>query len=261
MIVGAHAVEVRDQFVVPVPGVIGGAVLHALAAETLLQGIMPITASPLLPFLLVIPLLLGLALSPLRQRPGALLLSCTAISVAVEVAAFGLQSRSAIILPTSLVHATLLGCSFAMAARELDVRGWLLHVTKIESRNRRNVLERIIADSSDAVVIVDQFGVVIEVSDSARQLFEISEGPPARPLLATCLTPELAGAIRDAIANFAAGASLPKGPREASSSSLAERCCSSTRSRCRRSRGRRSGAHASRGDCRLPHRPRRHAGA
>ena len=215
VIVGTHAVEVRDQFVVPVHGVISGAVLHALAAETLLQGILPITASPLLLFLLVVPLALGLAVSPLRQRPGALLITYATISLAVEAAAFGLQSRSAIVLPTSLVHATLLGCSLAMAVRELDVRRWLLHFARIESQNRRNVLERIIADSNDAIVIVDQFGAVIEVSASASQLFAIPKVPFAPATLATALPPELSGAVREAIAAFQAGAPLPEGPREA----------------------------------------------
>ena len=65
MIVGATAVEIWDRYSVPNHGVIPGVVIQALAAETLLKGQVPATASGLWPLLLA----LGLVLATLR--PGS----------------------------------------------------------------------------------------------------------------------------------------------------------------------------------------------
>ena len=98
IIVGATAVEIWDRYSVPNHGVIPGVVIQALAAETLLQGPVPISASGLW------PLLLALALVAATVRSG---------SRARRMAGFGAGSATLLALP--LAGEQWLALSFPLA--------------------------------------------------------------------------------------------------------------------------------------------------
>src|SRR3546814_695538 len=70
VLIGATAIEMGDRYPVPRHGVIPGAVIQLLAAETLLQGSSPVPHGPLLPLflsLLSIPFLFRLPRSEERR--------------------------------------------------------------------------------------------------------------------------------------------------------------------------------------------------
>lgn len=98
IVVGATAIEIGDRYAVPRYGVIPGVVIQAMAAETLLQGPLPVTGSGLW------PLLLALGLVALAMRRG---------SRPLRVAAFAAGSGAILALP--LVTEQWFAMSFAMA--------------------------------------------------------------------------------------------------------------------------------------------------
>lgn len=202
VVVGAHAVELRDDLPVPVHGIIPGPVLHILAAETLIGGIalVPLRSLPL--FLAVAAFGIAAGASPLRHRPLWVVGAFAIAGTAIEAAALALQTRDALVVPTAALHATLASLGIVVAARELDLRRWLIGFARVETRNSHNVLSRIIADSSDAVVVVDAEGLVIQMSARTRDLFALP-GDLAPPVaLEAVLPPALAAAAREAMASF-----------------------------------------------------------
>lgn len=205
VVVGAHAVELRDDLPVPVHGIIPGPILHILAAETLIQGIalVPLRSLPLL--LAIATFGIAAGSSPLRHRPLWIAGTFGAAAVSIEAAAFVLQARDSLVAPTVALHAMLASLGLVVAARELDLRRWLLGSARVETRNSHNVLQRIIADSSDAIVVVDAEGTVIQMSARTRDMFALDRDlePPAA--LGAVLPPALAAAARDAMAAFREG--------------------------------------------------------
>ena len=87
-------------------------------------------------------------------------------------------------------------------------------MARIETRNSHNVLQRIITDSSDAIVVADESGTVIEMSARACDLFAIPAGRGGSVTLESCLPPELAAATRESIAAFRLGSAAPADRQE-----------------------------------------------
>ena len=214
VVVGAHAIELGDNLPVPVHGIVPGPIVHILATETLLQGIAlaPLRGLPL--WLVVAALGLAAGASPLRHRPAWIAATFGAASASIEAAAFAAQAQASILAPTAMLHATLAGMGLALAARELDLRRWLLGFAQVETRNGHNVLARIIADSSDAIVVVDARGVVMRMSARAHDLFALPPGLAAPVAMEAVLPPALAEAARAAMAR-PDGAPAADAPREA----------------------------------------------
>ena len=208
IVLGSHAIELRDNLSVPVHGIVSGAMLQILAAETLLQGVVPVRMAAW-PLLLVIAVAaVGAAVSPLGRRPGWLLAGFGATSVGLEAAGLALFARDALVVPTPVLHAALLGVGLTVAARELDLRRWLLQIARAETKNSQAILERIVADSSDAIIVIDEAGAVLEMSQRAHLLFGVPEG--GGPLtLPQIVPPELAEAARAAMAAFRRGEGVP----------------------------------------------------
>ena len=213
VVVGSHAIELRDNISVPVHGIISGAMLQILAAETLLGGVVPVrlAAWPLLLAIAVVAI--GAAVSPVGRRPAWLLAGFTLLAIALEGASLALFARDAVVVPTPVLHAALLGVGLTVAARELDVRGLLLQIARLETSNSQAVLERIVTDSSDAIIVIDEAGLVIEMSDRAHRLFGVPEN--RAPLsLSAIVPPELAEAANAAMTAFRRGEGGAQGPRD-----------------------------------------------
>ena len=180
VVVGAHAMELGDRFNVPVHGIISGPLLQILAAETIAQGIIPVPVESRL-------LLLGVAaliiFSTFSRRLVALqgkLLAFAAAAVALEFAGFLLLARYAVMLPTAGAHLALVASAIVLGLNELDLRGWLLRVARATASNTQLVLERIIDDSSDAVLVVAEDDSIVEMSRYARRLFGSGENGTLR---------------------------------------------------------------------------------
>ena len=78
-----------------------------------------------------------------------------------------LQKRFAVLLPTAPVQMLLWLYAVTRSLNELAIRRWKVLQTSIEASNMRHMLTRIISDSSDAILIVDESGLVLETSPSS----------------------------------------------------------------------------------------------
>jgi diguanylate cyclase (GGDEF)-like protein len=123
VIVGASAVELRDYFVVPRFGILPGALLQALATETLKQhrALQPL---PCLPGLLAIAGIAGLALMFRRRIPLPLALVGTIVASGIaEAAALLLQTRFALLADTAGFHFATATFVLTVLISELVKRG------------------------------------------------------------------------------------------------------------------------------------------
>ncbi|MCP4512905.1 MAG: hypothetical protein GY826_41645, partial [Fuerstiella sp.] len=88
---------------------------------------------------------------------------------------FVLQKHFAIVLPTAPVQVLLWLYAVSRSLNELTIRRWKFLQTSIEASNMRHMLTRIISDSSDAILIVDEHDTVLETSHRAPEIFDFAE--------------------------------------------------------------------------------------
>ncbi len=190
VVVGAYAAELKDVFAVPVYGLLGGPMLHILGAETLSQDRVPVPLDPM-PCALAIAGLLVLSIRSGRPLSGWLLLPLLGLTAAaVEGAAFFLQARHSLVLPTAGIQLVLATGLLLYLIEHVDIGNWLAALAQVESRNSQTLLRRVIDDSVDGVVVLDHEGRFVEVSRSAETIFG-------------------AGLYRMLLADFTANAPLP----------------------------------------------------
>ena len=171
VVVGAHALELRDTFAVPVHQHMAGPVLQILGAESILQGrsLATVGALGLAMGGAAGCVLMFLALGRLRlsRRLGAL----AAAAALVEAAALVLQIRYAVVLPSVLLQTFLAVAAIVSVGSEMDLRTLLLRLARREANNSRHLFERVFADTADAMVILDRDGATLEHNARAGELF------------------------------------------------------------------------------------------
>lgn len=170
VVVGASAVELKDYFTVPVRGTIAGPLVQILATETLVQGRVPepvdqwtvlaVASAALAFFFIVRP-----------RRLSAQFLLLTAIGISFEITAYYLFDMQALWLQTAGVHIALAMVALGRTIVELDVRRLLLRIAALETRNTRQILEQVITDNSDAILIADESGRIVEMSVRVADVF------------------------------------------------------------------------------------------
>lgn len=168
VVVGASALELRDTLIVPRHGVMPGAMVQILAAETLLQGrlLHPVGWAPialLIGFMGLCAILLGGRMPlPMAMLWGVVL------SAAAEGAALLLQMRFGLLLDTAAIH--LAQAAFLINALIVEVM--LRRRAHAEASHERDatqgILDRVIADNFDGVVVVDSHGRIIAASRLAE---------------------------------------------------------------------------------------------
>ena len=170
VIIGASAVELRDFFTVPRYGAIPGALLQALAADSLKQGRALLPVSPI-PALALVGLLGILAIAARQRMPlTSALLAALVVSSAAEALALWLQLQSTLLLDTAVIHAGTISFALTVLAAELIRRGeQRLRATRERDAVRR-MLDRVITDNFDGVVIADAQGHVVAASQFAETL-------------------------------------------------------------------------------------------
>ncbi|MFN7101415.1 MAG: EAL domain-containing protein [Pseudorhizobium sp.] len=174
VIVGAYATELKDLFPVPIYGILSGPMLHILAAETLVQDRVP-ERLPAWPFCLALVLALLCGARWLRQgRVIYVLASAALFVVSVETAGYLLQKEYSLLLPTATSH-FILGTGIALLLLErIGLSAWLVEIISAEKRNTRRILKRVIADSIDAIIVVDGDGIILDHSRTAATFFGAS---------------------------------------------------------------------------------------
>jgi diguanylate cyclase (GGDEF)-like protein len=183
VVIGASAVELRDFFVVPRQGVLPGALLQAVAVETLkqhraLQVVGPMPAA-------IAALILGLAalvVLAVLNMPLAIA-AALAVSILAEIAASLAQSRLALVVQTAPIHAVALLLIASAVGAEVVRRGRQQAQATRERDAVRRILDQVIADNFDGVIIADAEGRIVAASKSAeRYLGGVLEGMKAADL-------------------------------------------------------------------------------
>ncbi|MDH4442808.1 MAG: EAL domain-containing protein [Rhizobium sp.] len=198
VVVGASAIELKDNFIVPVHGLVSGPVVHVLASETLLQERRLIVAplwSVLPGTVLLIACVLFAAHSLRRQT-----LLLVAGLVALEAGALWLQAAHALILPTGAALTLVASTLAARALEELDLRAWLLRRVSTEANNTRHLLEQVVSDSADIVIIIDDGETIIRHSARLLPLLADLGTAPSNGLAFTSLPLQWQTEVRDALA-------------------------------------------------------------
>ncbi len=169
-VVGASALELRDTFVVPRHGVIPGAMVQILAAETLGQGrlLQPAGWLPvalLVGFMGLCAVWLGGRLPLPVAIAGGLLLSLLA-----EFTALALQLKFGLLLDTAAIHVAQAAFLVNALLIEVVIRKRAHAEASHERDATQGILDRVIADNFDGVVVVDGGGRIIAASRLAEEI-------------------------------------------------------------------------------------------
>ena len=206
VLIGASAQELRDFFLTPRFGLIPGALVHALAAETLKQGrMLRDLPTDELPFAaLALAALFGLASR--RLSGPQLLAAAPALLVAVEGGALLLLQRQGLRVPTASLDLSI--CAFALIALLDDLRlRRRLHAEAARQRDEtRAMLTQAIADNFDGVVVLDDNRRILLASRLAQAFMGPGCGAAET---AAALPPALRSEVAAAL-NFAAPDGRPR---------------------------------------------------
>jgi len=164
IIVGATAIELGDRVNVPNGQVIPGAVLQALAAESVLQGRALQQAPAAVALGGVAALVLAMLLLWRHCSGRARFAALIGLAVAAEAGATLLQAWRPIVLDTSFFHAAILAYLVAVALDEIDLRGLLGGIA--EKR-----FARIAMSIGDGLVCVNEAGRITLWNPGAEAIF------------------------------------------------------------------------------------------
>ncbi|WP_299471120.1 EAL domain-containing protein [uncultured Roseibium sp.] len=191
VIVGASALELRDLFAVPVHGILPGALIQALGAETLLQNraLKPTGEGYALIFaVLIFLLLLMTKIEGWAVKFGILVLSV----LAIEVVAVSVQKTMPMLVPTASAYLLFVLAAAVIVLRELGLHKVLAHIADIKQRNSDRMLGQVFDDSFDAIIVIDSDCRITAANQTARKLFssDTLAGSPARAVLPNALVEE-----------------------------------------------------------------------
>ena len=166
VIVGATAIELGDRVAAPVHGVIAGALIQALAYETLAQDrtMLRLADWPAMVVALILAILVGPMLSALMWRMGLAALAVSwAMLTAVSIAAQNELALLVDVAPGLLI--TLLSYGYAVV-RRIDRQAASIYRERMLSLHRRAMMSTVVESSFDGIVITDDDGLV-QMSNAA----------------------------------------------------------------------------------------------
>ncbi len=175
-LIGAAAAELGDHFAVPLHKVVPGVLIHALAAETLLQDatIFLVPAIWLLPPMFV----LLCALYFVGQLSAWRLVSLAILSgFGVELVAILTFWSSYSSLPTAMVHPALIMLAIGRLARSVDLSWVLIERQEVQMENSERLRQHIFQHSSDGFLAINGQGKIVFQSDVAKSLLGSSKVP------------------------------------------------------------------------------------
>jgi diguanylate cyclase (GGDEF)-like protein/PAS domain S-box-containing protein len=164
VIVGATALELGDRINLPTGKVVAGALLQAIATESILQG----RALQPAPAIATAAILAALFLTMLglwrRFSVAARIALLVGFAAAAELAAAAVQALWPIVVDTSLVHVAALAYLIAIALDEIDIRDLL-------GRIAENRFQRIAMSIGDGLVCVNRHGMITLWNEGAAAIF------------------------------------------------------------------------------------------
>ncbi len=175
VVVGAYASELKDLFAVPVYDILSGPMLHVLATETLVQDrlLKSLQVEPVALFLAA--LIVAYSLSLHRLSLAVPIAASLALFTVGETTGFLLYKHVAQVFNTATLWIMLAFGLFMLMAEKMGVNGWLAELAITENRDIRRVLKRVINDSIDPVIVLDQKLNLLDASQTTYKMLELDD--------------------------------------------------------------------------------------
>ncbi len=199
ILIGATALELRDEVAVPRFGLIPGVVLHAMAAESLMQGR---ALRPVAPWLTLVVSALALAIAAAlgsRVKIAGHLAVLAAAAVIGEGLAVAVQNGVPLLPATAPIHTGLLCFALLAVAIEIDERRIGIVRSRSQADRLRAILNRVIADNYAGIVVVDHDGSVRAISAAAASIIGLDPAQVEQRRFDDVLPGPLAEACADAL--------------------------------------------------------------
>ena len=197
MIVGAEASELRDIFHVPVHGFVSGSMVHALGAESIMQGRALKRTGTLTAVFGLLAVLLAALQSSRRFGWKGMLAMLAGSALAIELGAVAVQRVLPLEVATGGWLAALLGMMLVTLVGEIDFRRIVIAIHRNREANVQTILDRVIADNFAGVLVVDARGAIVAASEAAATILGTREALPGRQI-ADVLPAELHDAFLEA---------------------------------------------------------------
>lgn len=203
VLIGAKAVELRDNFAVPVHGILPGAIVQVLAAETLKQDLQVTQLNPMkILFLAAFGIMLVLCVGRLITWKRGFIIGIGAIisaGIATELMGVYLFQEYALVLPSVETQILLFSMLIVVAFKRLDLQNWLIKLIKSDLSNTQQMLNQVVSDNASAILVVGEDGKVLTINKLFSEYFELLEtqldGSIPSGILPKLIEDEIRGAI------------------------------------------------------------------
>lgn len=175
ILIGATALELGDEFAVPIRGVLPGALLHALSYESLAQGRAINRLHFCIPLLMALGVILWFVGRCRRWTWSGFIVRNLALLGVLAVAPLALQAAAPISLDVGHMLAAQLFCVVYILGDKIN------HYTKQILKQRaamahfQTLARLVIRDSADGVIVAHETGVIELCSPRAQELLGIYE--------------------------------------------------------------------------------------
>ena len=205
VLVGTRGIQSSNSYMAPLHGIVHEPMVHILAAETLIQS-RELIRPGILPFLFGTGMILMFLSHSKRfsELPNQLLF-CLLLTGITTAAGYFAQVRFAIDLPTVTIQVLIWVYAISRSVYELTAGRWGAVQSKIDAGNMRNMLTRIISDSSDAILVVDEEGEVLEINRKAPEIFGFSAHHKGALLLSDIVPSRLVQDVQHSIQYLKSG--------------------------------------------------------
>jgi len=170
IIVGSTAVELGDQLAVPRYRALPGAMLQALATESILldRAIQRAAWPAVLLLALIVALLLGPFLADRTWRSG--LVSALVTSLALPVAAVVVQASYAVSFDVSPAVTTTWLVFAAVTVQRLDLQSFEIFKNWMSAQHRQALMSTVVDDNLDGIIVVNHEHRIERMNAAAGRL-------------------------------------------------------------------------------------------
>jgi diguanylate cyclase (GGDEF)-like protein len=176
VIIGATAPELGDQSAVPIAATLPGPVLQALAVESLAHG-RALNCTPrgaVIVLTLVLAVLAGAAFERVSWKLGALL--ALGGIAGLHAVALAIQSAWPLLVDTTPAMIAVLAAYGIALARRVDLQALRLALFGQRLRSTEQNMRQVVDTSFDAILTIDETGVVLTCNPAAETLFGRDRG-------------------------------------------------------------------------------------
>lgn len=181
VLIGATAFELGDEYSAPVYGLLPGVILHALSYESLAQGralfrVQPFFVLPIVAVLLIFLLPLGKGGWTRSARPYSGVLGHAAVSFCALAFPVALQAVAPVSVDVAPILVAQLVCIGLATLGELERRARDVIRHQLEVAHNQALITLVVRDSSDGIIITDEFRKIIVFNDRATELLNVEHG-------------------------------------------------------------------------------------